>query len=113
MSYEGYTVVYCVCGYRKDTRDAYDDPYCSVPCPICDATEEVWDSVNETNGCECDYYIKEWEEAGGIGDPPLCPAHEKVTQVVEVVGEQICPCCNGKGKTPINRYNVSMLRNRD
>jgi hypothetical protein len=116
MSYEGYEVIYCICGYRKATLDAheafYRDNEPHQPCPICGATEEAWDCVNLTNGCECDYYIKEWEAGGKIGPTPLCSAHERVTKVVEIVGEQICPCCKGTGKTPINRYDISMLRKR-
>lgn len=116
MSYEGYEVIYCVCGYRKATRDAYEigfeDLEHNDPCPICGSTEEAWDCVDLTNGCECDYLEDLWEKNGKKNDLPTCAAHERVTKVVEVVGEQVCPCCKGTGKTPINRYDVSMLRKR-
>lgn len=113
MSYEGYEVVYCICGYRKATRDAYmgDDPT-PDPCPVCGAAEEVLDCVDLTNGCECDYIAERWGYDRKEGPPPMCSAHERVTKVVEVVGEQICKCCKGSGKTPINRYDISMLRKR-
>ncbi len=116
MSYEGYVVIYCVCGYRKDSRDAYQDPFDEKdkdPCPICGSKEELRDYVDQTNGCECDELLADWEGNLEIEDPPVCSAHEKVTKIVETVGEQICPCCNGKGNTPIYRYDVSMLRKKD
>lgn len=116
MSYEGYKVIYCVCGYRKATLDAheafYRDNEPHQPCPICGSTEEAWDCVNLTNGCECDWVARDWAKQGKTGDPPLCSAHERVTKVVEIVGEQICGCCKGTGKLPVNRYDISMLRKR-
>ncbi len=112
MSYEGYEVIYCICGYRKATRDAYMSDPAPDPCPICGSTEEAWDCVDLTNGCECDYVEERWVAEGHTGDPPLCSAHERVTKVVEIVGEQICKCCKGTGKLPVNRYDISMLRKR-
>lgn len=116
MSYEGYEVIYCICGYRKATLDAHEsylqDKVSKDPCPICGSTEEAWDCVNLTNGCECDYVADRWIAEGHTGDPPMCSAHERVTKVIQIVGELICPCCKGKGTTPINRYDISMLRKR-
>jgi hypothetical protein len=61
MSYEGYEVIYCICGYRKATREAsMFSKLAPDPCPICGSTEEAWDSVDETNGCQCEYIEQEW-----------------------------------------------------
>jgi len=92
MSYEGYEVKYCSNGHKKDVVDAlstmYDDEDVK-PC-FCGSDEEYWDSVDETNGCECAHLSTE-ELSDGI----QCCAHEKVTKII---GYTMVPCktCNGE-----------------
>jgi hypothetical protein len=94
MSYEGYEVKYCSNGHKKEVVDALAGMYGDEtvkPC-FCGSDEEYWDSVNETNGCECEYLSDE-ERAKGV----KCGAHEKVPQ--KPIGYTMVKCkeCNGSG----------------
>lgn len=92
MSYEGYEVVYCACGYRKGSHDAYDyagEDREHDPCPICGSTEVRTDGVDETNGCYC-HELEEDER---------CPAHEQITDKdIAKYAAVLCPTCCGTGR---------------
>lgn len=86
MSYEGYVVYYCGSGHHKSTQDAYSEAN-KEPCVVCGNTDTFVDSIDTTNGCQCDY------------DNSFCSAHPKVT---EIIGYTMvpCDCCNGTGGIP-------------
>lgn len=98
MSYEGYEVIYCVCGYRKGSHDAYDfarEDEERNPCPICGSTAIRIDGVDETNGCYCDE----------LEDGARCPAHEQITEedIIKYVPVP-CPTCCGSGVQHLAAY---------
>lgn len=111
MSYEGYVVFYCECGYKRGSWDCYDTPDTFSPCPYCGSTKVLHDSVNETNGCECDELLANWEGNIDTDDPPMCSCHETITEddIIGSFGQEICPCCKGTGKRDIPKYDVSKL----
>lgn len=91
MSYEGYYVYYCKNGHRVAVRDCYDD----VPekCDACGETNMLFDSVDQTNGCEC--------------KNNTCPAHERITQKDIIKYDPIkCTECNGLGYVNSRGHNV-------
>ena len=95
MSYEGYEVKYCSNGHKKAVADALSSMYDEenvIPC-FCGSDEEYWDSVNETNGCECEHLTDE-ERSKGI----QCCAHEEVTKII---GYTMVPCKECKGTTMV------------
>lgn len=101
MSYEGYEVVYCVCGVRKRSNDAYDsvDPEDEKPCVFCGSTKTVTDCIDETNGCYCDELAADYSgDEENIDNLPTCPAHEKIDET-DIVGWAMkqCTACNGEG----------------
>ena len=91
MSYEGYYVCYCKNGHRITVRDCYDDM--PEKCDVCGETKMMFDSVNQTNGCEC--------------EDNTCPAHEKITEKDIIKYDPlICRKCNGLGYVDSKNYMV-------
>lgn len=91
MSYEGYYVYYCKNGHRVGARDSYED----VPdrCDICKATEMMFDSIDQTNGCEC--------------KDNSCPAHEKITEKdIIKYDPKTCRNCKGLGYVDSKNYMI-------
>ena len=96
MSYEGYEVKYCSKGHKKDVVDALSSMYDEEnvkPC-FCGSDEEYWDSVDETNGCECAHLSTE-ELTKGV----QCAAHEEVTKIIGYTMVE-CANCFGLGMVP-------------
>lgn len=96
MSYEGYEVYYCKNGHRIGSWDVYDPDspsgYCGIfdkklRCPICGLVEYVVDCVDQTNGCECEYTLKETGKK--------CGSHPKVDKIVGYTGVD-CERCSGE-----------------
>ena len=87
MSYEGYSVRYCIRGHRMGTRDAYECVPIPACCPVCGCLEFTEDHVDQTNGCFCD-------ELPESARP--CPAHETELKLVGWTPIQ-CPVCLGSG----------------
>jgi hypothetical protein len=103
MSYEGFVVKYCKNGHRKTTVNALVDMYDgeeAEPCKICGEKEEVCDSVDETNGCECEYLTEEQRNSG-----VQCPAHESISYK-DIIGYDKVKCknCNGRGRVLIKTF---------
>jgi len=92
VSYEGYEVKYCSNGHRKAVVDALEGLYGDekVEKCFCGSDEEYWDSVNETNGCECEHLTDE-EHSKGI----QCGAHESVTKIIGYTMVS-CKLCKGE-----------------
>jgi len=93
MSYEGYVVYYCKNGHRLGTKDAYEE---DVPegCDICGEKDYVFDSVDQTNGCEC--------------RDNTCAAHEKIIEKDVVKYDPIkCHKCDGLGYIAASNYSIS------
>ncbi len=130
MSYEGYVVSYCSMGHRVDIRDAYDawETDGAPICKVCGRKAVYHDSVDQTNGCECDLMSKEEKEEFG-----KCAAHETVEKIltwnsmscahcnatgnIEITTEwswELCPDCKGKTsgcKTCQDRSVVPVAKN--
>jgi len=90
MSYEGYYVYYCENGHKVITKDAYDSPP-DGPCPICKSKEYLFDSIDLTNGCECEYLTQEERDAG-----IKCACHEEELDIIGWSPDK-CPDCRGIG----------------
>jgi hypothetical protein len=97
MSYRGYEVVYCKNGHRIGTESYYwaeftDKDKEKPGCPYCGCKERVVDVVNQTNGCECEFYPEEDRDPN-----KPCACHERELDQIGWTPWS-CRSCGGAGK---------------